>query len=231
MIRLSNVLVNHVSTCLRDLQVMEHMVNGSVRDNLDKEHCPLDYLTKLQIAEQTAGGLHYLSSRSPPVFHRDIKSDNVLLDSHYNAKVADFGLATTMDTARSTSQTVAGAFVGSMAFSAPEYLCGEIKTYTLACDVYSFGIFLWELVTHSLPWVGVPAMQLPAIVGMHKRRPEIVEGVPAALAALIVSCWDHDPKARPDFARISAELSAQVRAEAEMATPRQPSHWPMTSAA
>lgn len=89
---------------------MELLTEGSVRDQLDKEPCPLSFELKLRIAEQTAAGLHYLSTRSPPVLHRDIKSDNILLDAQFNAKVADFGLAKVRG--RSPRRSLTGATPG-----------------------------------------------------------------------------------------------------------------------
>ena len=114
-----------------------------------------------------------------------------------------------VDSARTTAQTAAGAFVGSMAYAAPEYLCGELSAYSVECDVYSFGVFLWELVSCERPWADVPPMRLPATVSIRRERPVIPDGVPPALAALIAASWHHDPAARPTFASLADELSAQ----------------------
>ncbi|XP_076951048.1 uncharacterized protein LOC143624217 [Bidens hawaiensis] len=113
-------------------------LNGSVR------HVVLDWPKRLHIALGAAQGLSYMHHDcSPGVIHRDVKSSNVLLDSDFNAKIADFGLARILakESELNTMSTVAGSF----GYMAPEY------AYTIKVnekiDVYSFGVILLELTT------------------------------------------------------------------------------------
>ncbi|KAJ6693459.1 hypothetical protein OIU85_004246 [Salix viminalis] len=75
--------------------VYEFMSNGTLRDHLsEKTKEPLSFATRMSIALASAKGILYLHTEAdPPIFHRDVKASNILLDSRYNAKVADFGLS------------------------------------------------------------------------------------------------------------------------------------------
>jgi serine/threonine protein kinase len=98
----------------------------------------------MKIAHGTAKGLEHLHEKmSPPVIYRDLKSPNILLDKDYNPKLSDFGLAKLgpFEGDKHVSTRVMGTF----GYCAPEYVrTGMLSTKT---DVYSFGVFLLELIT------------------------------------------------------------------------------------
>ncbi|XP_009759980.1 receptor-like protein kinase 5 [Nicotiana sylvestris] len=103
----------------------------------------LEWPKRLQIAIGAARGLCYMHHDcSPPIIHRDVKSSNVLLDSCFNAKIADFGLAKIL--AKPGDNTVT-AVAGSFGYIAPEY--ARTTKVNEKIDVYSFGVILLELVT------------------------------------------------------------------------------------
>lgn len=133
-----------------NLLVYEYMPNGSLGDIL---HGPkgglLDWPTRYKIAVGAAQGLAYLHHDCvPPIIHRDVKSNNILLDSDFNARVADFGLAKITQT-HEKGVDLMSAIAGSYGYIAPEY------AYTLKVneksDIYSFGVVLLELVTGKQP--------------------------------------------------------------------------------
>ncbi|PHU15326.1 Serine/threonine-protein kinase EDR1 [Capsicum chinense] len=74
------------------------------------------------------------------------------------------------------------------------------------CDVYSFGVILWELCTLQQPWGGMNPMQVVGAVGFQHRRLDIPEDMDPAIADIIRKCWQTDPKLRPSFAEIMAAL-------------------------
>ncbi|XP_031117402.1 receptor-like protein kinase HSL1 [Ipomoea triloba] len=134
------------------LLVYEYMENRSLDLWLHaKRRSPgqfLDWPTRLRIAIGAAKGLSYMHHNcSPPIVHRDVKSSNVLLDSDFNAKIADFGLAKILINHGdpNTVSTVAGSF----GYIAPEY--SYTKKVNEKFDVYSFGVILLELVTGREP--------------------------------------------------------------------------------
>ncbi|KAL0318368.1 UNVERIFIED_CONTAM: Receptor protein-tyrosine kinase CEPR1 [Sesamum angustifolium] len=104
----------------------------------------LDWPTRLDIAIGVAQGLSYMHHDcSPPIIHRDIKSSNILLDSEFNAKIADFGLAKLLS--RHGDTITASAVAGTFGYIAPEY--AYTRKVNTKGDVYSFGVVLLELTT------------------------------------------------------------------------------------
>lgn len=132
-----------------NLLVYEYMPNGSLGELLHgKKGGHLHWDTRYKIALEAAKGLCYLHHDcSPLIVHRDVKSNNILLDSNFEAHVADFGLAKFLQDS-GTSECMS-AIAGSYGYIAPEY------AYTLKVDeksdVYSFGVVLLELITGRRP--------------------------------------------------------------------------------
>ncbi|XP_073129437.1 uncharacterized protein [Henckelia pumila] len=111
----------------------------------------LDWPARLRIATGAAQGLAYMHHDcTPPIIHRDVKSSNILLDSDFNAKIADFGLAKSL-TKRDQPNTMS-AVAGSFGYIAPEY--AYTSKVNEKVDVYSFGVVLLELVTGREPNCG-----------------------------------------------------------------------------
>ncbi|KQJ98144.1 receptor-like protein kinase HSL1 [Brachypodium distachyon] len=151
--------------CLRSgdrrLLVYEYMPNGSLGDLLHGgKGAVLDWPMRYRIMVDAAEGLSYLHHDcAPPIVHRDVKSNNILLDADFGAKVADFGVARAIvgsgNNGRRAPDAAVSAIAGSCGYIAPEY------SYTLRIteksDVYSFGVVMLELVTGKRP-VGGPEL-------------------------------------------------------------------------
>uniref|UniRef100_A0A2N9HKX4 Protein kinase domain-containing protein n=1 Tax=Fagus sylvatica TaxID=28930 RepID=A0A2N9HKX4_FAGSY len=106
-------------------------------------HVVLDWPKRLHIAIGAAQGLFYMHHGcSPPIVHRDVKSSNILLDSEFNAKIADFGLAKMFKEGELTSMSVVA---GSFGYIAPEH--AHTIRVNEKIDIYSFGVILLELTT------------------------------------------------------------------------------------
>lgn len=132
--------------------VYEFMPNGTLRDWLsDKEK--FSFGTRLSIALGSAKGILYLHTEAdPPVFHRDIKASNILLDSKLTAKVADFGLsllAPVMDDDGYQPNHVSTVVKGTPGYLDPEYFL--TRKLTDKSDVYSLGVVFLELLTGMQP--------------------------------------------------------------------------------
>ncbi|KAL5059773.1 hypothetical protein RYX36_031377, partial [Vicia faba] len=129
--------------------VYEFMHNGNLGDALHGKQAVrqlVDWVSRYNIALGVAQGLAYLHHDCyPPVIHRDIKSNNILLDANLEARIADFGLAKMMIRKNETISMVAGSY----GYIAPEY--GYALKVDEKIDVYSYGVVLLELVTGKRP--------------------------------------------------------------------------------
>ncbi|KAL6551871.1 hypothetical protein OROGR_008025 [Orobanche gracilis] len=144
-------LVSLVGYCIAGEQrmlVYEYVPNKTLEFHLHAKGQPvMDWASRLRIAVGSAKGLAYLHEDCHPrIIHRDIKAANILLDSNYEAKVADFGLAKlTSDNYTHVSTRVMGTF----GYLAPEYAAsGKL---TEKSDVFSFGVMLLELISGHRP--------------------------------------------------------------------------------
>nr|KYP61212.1 Lectin-domain containing receptor kinase A4.3 [Cajanus cajan] len=143
-------LVNLIGWCherKKLLLVYEYMPNGSLDVHLFKKQSLLKWAVRYNIARGLASALIYLHEEwEQCVVHRDIKSSNIMLDSEFNAKLGDFGLARFVDHAKGAQTT---ALAGTMGYMAPE--CATSGRASKESDIYSFGVVALEIASGRKP--------------------------------------------------------------------------------
>lgn len=183
----------------------EFMPRGSLYDVLhDREqNLPAELLVAMLL--DTARGMSYLHTR---LIHRDLKSHNLLVDQHWHVKICDFGLSRLFEPHLNTLTAC-----GTPCWTAPEVLRNE--RYTEKADVYSYGIVIWECLTRTDPFAGMPPFHVVFAVGTQGARPEVPKdgNWPTELLDLMQSCWQESPDLRPSFAEIVPVLTGLLHGD------------------
>ncbi|XP_039007814.1 probable receptor-like protein kinase At1g80640 [Hibiscus syriacus] len=206
--------------------VYELMHNGSLETQIHgpSQGSSLTWDRRMKIALDTARGLEHLHEHcNPPVIHRDLKPSNILLDSNFNAKLSDFGLAVN-DAAHNKNNL---KLSGTLGYVAPEYLLdGKL---TDKSDVYAFGVVLLELLLGRKPVEKLAPAQCQSIVTWampqltdRSKLPDIVDPVIRntmdlkhlyQVAAVAVLCVQPEPGYRPLIADVLHSLIPLVPME------------------
>lgn len=215
-------LVRLVGYCLEDehrLLVYEFMPRGSLENHLFRRGSyfqPLSWQLRMKVSLGAAKGLAFLHETK--VIYRDFKASNVLLDSNYNAKLSDFGLA--KDGPTGDKSHVSTRVMGTYGYAAPEYLAtGHL---TARSDVYSFGVVLLEMLSgrravdknrppgeHNLvEWARPYLTNKRKIFRILDNRLEGQYRLDTAVrvSALAFRCLSAEPKFRPTMVDIVKEL-------------------------
>eukprot|EP01105_Mastigella_eilhardi_P003614 TRINITY_DN14722_c0_g1_i1.p1 TRINITY_DN14722_c0_g1~~TRINITY_DN14722_c0_g1_i1.p1 ORF type:complete len:587 (-),score=142.17 TRINITY_DN14722_c0_g1_i1:71-1777(-) len=174
----------------------------------------LSLLVRLRMAKGAALGMVWLHNSNPVIIHRDLKTSNLLVDKHFNVKVADFGMSKLK---QSAVYNMDGGVSGTPFFLAPERCRGE--PCTEKGDVYSFGIVLWQILTEAELFPGYDDVEVFEQDLLQKHiRPELdktlCDMTNPRLVALTQTCWDDDSAVRPTFQQIVAELDEIILEEA-----------------
>eukprot|EP00958_Prasinococcus_capsulatus_P029436 scaffold7440_cov417-Prasinococcus_capsulatus_cf.AAC.3 len=200
-------IVLFLGSCIRSngqlVLVSEFMEGGTLHNLLHRNPREIRTKIRVKIAAQIASGLQYLHSRSPPVIHRDLSSNNILLDRSLTfPKISDFGLSRIKsESTQNNSRSCGTAF-----YQPPEVFLGPCIDECV--DNYAFGVLLWEILTRTRPWNPLPPERVMYQLIMHgteatRSHLEIPTGNPTQLTQLMIECWSHDPDDRPTSNRIA----------------------------
>ncbi|CAJ2634715.1 protein kinase 2B [Trifolium pratense] len=215
-------LVKLIGYCIEDdqrLLVYEFMTRGSLENHLFRRTVPLPWSNRVKIALGAAKGLAFLHNGPEPVIYRDFKTSNILLDTEYNAKLSDFGLAKAGPQGDKTH--VSTRVVGTYGYAAPEYvMTGHL---TAKSDVYSFGVVLLEILTgrrsmdkkrpsgeqNLVSWARPYLADKRKLYQLVDPRLELNYSLKAVqkIAQLAYSCLSRDPKCRPNMDEVVNALT------------------------
>ncbi|XP_016335494.1 mitogen-activated protein kinase kinase kinase 7 isoform X1 [Sinocyclocheilus anshuiensis] len=178
--------------------VMEYAEGGSLYNVLHGAE-PLPHYTASHAMSwclQCSQGVSYLHGMKPKaLIHRDLKPPNLLLVAGGTVlKICDFGTACDIQTHMTNNK-------GSAAWMAPEVFEGS--NYSEKCDVFSWGIILWEVITRRKPFdeIGGPAFRI--MWAVHRgTRPPLIKNLPKPIESLMTRCWSKDPSQRPSMEEI-----------------------------
>ncbi|KAL2510712.1 Protein kinase superfamily protein [Abeliophyllum distichum] len=181
--------------------VVEYVPGGTLKKFLIRNsRKKLAFKVVIQLALDLARGLSYLHSKK--IVHRDVKTENMLLDVTRTLKIADFGVAR-VEAQNPRDMT---GNTGTLGYMAPEVLDG--KPYNRKCDVYSFGICLWEIYCCDMPYPDLSFAEVSSQVVRQNLRPEIPRCCPSVFASIMRKCWDANPENRPDMDEVVRLLEA-----------------------
>ncbi|PON56424.1 Wall-associated receptor kinase [Parasponia andersonii] len=201
------------------LLVYEFIPNGTLHHYIhdQNEEFQLSWNMRLRIATEVAGALSYLhSATSFPIYHRDIKSTNILLDDKYRAKVADFGTSRSILEDQTHLTTLVS---GTFGYIDPEYF--RSSQFTEKSDVYSFGVVTVELLSGQKPVSLTSSRKRRSLATyfiecMEENRPfdvvddriinECSKEQITALANLAYRCLNLIGKKRPTMKQVATEL-------------------------
>eukprot|EP00727_Mastigamoeba_balamuthi_P006173 m51a1_g2175 putative ankyrin repeat-containing protein (759) ;mRNA; f:77335-80720 len=200
--------------------LMEYCELGSLYHVLNNEHVPIRWSQTLSFMEQMLKGLLMLHTHKPPIFHRDLKSLNLLIKGDMTLKMADFGLSRFNTT---TNMQTLQRIRGTYAYIAPELFYGN--AYTATSDVYSMGIILWELVYRCInqkyqrPYAEYPEirMDFQIILKTAKEnvRPTIPPSTPPMIRNMIQLCVMPQQDGRPECETLLQMLGSVLDAYKE----------------
>ena len=187
------------------MEKMQHSLRGLV-ENYD--NIPLN--VKLSILDEVCLGLRYLHSRNPPIVHRDLTPNNILLGGRLEAKITDLGVAKVV---RSDDQKTMTKLPGTPDFMPPEALSIR-PVYGPSLDVFSYGGVILNVTTQLWPQPTDrnqlnPDTEMWEIVSEVKRRQRYLDkmtGGAADLKPLVISCLNDIPRKRPPLTQVSMTI-------------------------
>ncbi|EDL89921.1 v-kit Hardy-Zuckerman 4 feline sarcoma viral oncogene homolog, isoform CRA_a [Rattus norvegicus] len=172
---------------------------------MEDDELALDLEDLLSFSYQVAKGMAFLASKN--CIHRDLAARNILLTHGRITKICDFGLA--RDIRNDSNYVVKGNARLPVKWMAPESIFNCV--YTFESDVWSYGIFLWELFSlGSSPYPGMPVDSKFYKMIKEGFRMLSPEHAPAAMYEVMKTCWDADPLKRPTFKQVVQLIEKQI---------------------
>nr|ULP54373.1 ZRK [Aquilegia coerulea] len=191
--------------------VQEFIPNGSLSNHIMRSSVPFSWSDRLRIANEIADAVSYIHCvNSNPTIHRDIRSNNILFDGNYIAKLSNFGFSVVVPSGKTATEF---GVEGMKGYIDPEYI--ETSRLSEKCDVYSFGVVLlellyWKIIKNEPIFVTNFSVAMEA--GFHDQivndsKVEEAEKVQSlAYAKLALKCVQFKGEGRPTIMQVAKEL-------------------------
>ncbi|PSR86196.1 Serine/threonine-protein kinase [Actinidia chinensis var. chinensis] len=198
-------ILQFCGVCVDDVHglcvVMKFMDGGSVHDVMMKNK-KLQTKEIIRIAADVAEGIRFMNDHG--VAYRDLNTQRILLDRHWNACLGDMGIVSACKSVGEAMEYETDGY----RWLAPEIIAGdpESVTETWMSNVYSLGMVIWEMVTGEAAYSAYSPVQAAVGIAACGLRPEIPKECPQILRALMVKCWNNIPSKRPQLSEILSIL-------------------------
>ncbi|KAF9903923.1 hypothetical protein EC991_003214 [Linnemannia zychae] len=174
--------------------IMEWLPNGDLASTLAKDE--LDWEQKLFISADIARGLHFLHEVG--IIHKTLRAKNILLTRFNQAKITNFRQSR-LESAQTRPMSDPFSFVRWLA---PEKMTPPEVRYGPECDIYSFGMLLFEIASNRIPFVSFNDRELPEKIVREDLYETVPAGTPQEFGNIMTACWSHDPRLRPTVSQV-----------------------------
>ncbi|XP_018079340.1 receptor-interacting serine/threonine-protein kinase 2 isoform X2 [Xenopus laevis] len=208
--------------------VTEYMTNGSLNQLLHENNPRVEIVWPLafRILYEIALGVNFLHNLTPSLLHHDLKTQNILLDMDFHAKIADFGLSKWRMLSSSHSYSDQSAPGGTIIYMPPEeYEPSSAKNRrgSVKHDMYSYAIIMWEVLARKQPFEGATTPMQIMFSVCKGNRPDLSEdSLPSDIphrdlfTSLMQNGWATDPNQRPAFIKCLLDLEPVIRNDDEI---------------
>ena len=197
----------------KDYFLIMKYYKSNLRNYMIKDFYNIEWNKKLKILKRIAEGLDHIHNQK--IIHRNLHSKNILCENEDDVVISDLGMSkSAMDSTDDNEN------YGIISYMAPEILQG--KKYTIASDIYSFSMIMWELMMGKIPFwdQNLYADTDGELVFKicHGLRPLIVTNAPKGYIELMQDCWSSDPNERPIATTITHQLRDMLNHEVNYPT-------------
>ncbi|KAF9112608.1 hypothetical protein BGX27_003102 [Mortierella sp. AM989] len=174
--------------------IMEWLPGGDLATVLAKGE--MEWEDKLFIAADIARGILFLHEIG--IIHKTLRAKNILLTRHGQAKITNFRQSR-LESAQTRPMSDPFSFVRWLA---PEKMTPKDVRYGSECDIYSFGMLLFEIASNRIPFIQYKDRELPELIVLKDLYETVPEGTPTEFANIMTACWSHDARIRPTTSQV-----------------------------
>lgn len=210
-------IIRIMGVCIEKKEVLivtEFFEGKTLSDVLSSSEMMKDFnfteKSKNIVATQICRAIAYLHLKQNPVLHRDIKTENIIINKQGIVKVCDLGVGKVV-IPTSLKTTIAGSIPGSMLYMAPEILLNK-ESASFSSDVWSLGCTLYELYSEKIIWdvEGEDDPEAALLSKLSSQEKPDISDVPLFIRGIVSDCLSFDRKSRPHIAKILAAYESNI---------------------